>query len=67
MNLKFQVKERVVLPEDIVKNMGGTIIGIWICEMGIQYKVRYFWQGKAEEIYFYEQELKKVPYEVTNE
>ncbi len=54
---KFKVRQKVRLPEDIAKNKEGVIIGIWICEMGIQYKVRYFWQGKAEEVDFYQNEL----------
>jgi hypothetical protein len=59
MDIKFKIWEKVILPETIVKNMEGVIIGIWICEMGIQYKVRYFYQGKAEEVYFFEKELDK--------
>ena len=57
MNLKFSVKDKVRLPEDIASGIEGVIIGIWICGTGIQYKVRYFYQGKAEEVYFYEDEL----------
>jgi len=61
MNLitKFNLKEKVKLPELIHKDLQGIIIGIWIGEEGIQYKVRYFWECKPQEIFFYESELKK--------
>jgi len=59
MDLVFKIQDRIFLPKAISENIEGTVIGIWICEMGIQYKVRYFYQGKAEEVYFYENELRR--------
>lgn len=46
----------------------GVIVSIYIVDKAIQYQVRYFWQGEAKEVYFYEWELEfitfKFPLEV---
>jgi len=54
----FNVLDNVsIIP---LENIKGQIIAIWIgIKNDIQYKVRYFTNCKAEEIYFYEWELKK--------
>lgn len=59
MNPQFSIKEKVFLPDEIGSNIPGRIVNIWISESGIQYKVRYFWQGEAKEIYFFEDELRR--------
>jgi hypothetical protein len=60
MNLKFNIHDKVKLPKEIHKELTGNVISIWIGEDGIQYKIRYFWECKPNEIYFYESELEKV-------
>ena len=35
----------------------GVVIGIYISETGTQYQVRYFYNGDAKTVYFYENEL----------
>jgi len=60
LNLKFGIGDRVLLPEEILKNFTGTIISIWITDTGTQYEVRYFWHCKPEKVYFYEWELERV-------
>lgn len=57
--MKFKLHERVKLPEEILKDISGIITLISIEDSGVQYKVRYFWEAKPQEIYFYEWELKK--------
>jgi len=59
MNFKFQLEEEIKLPELIHKELTGKIKSIWITEQGIKYEVRYFWEGIAKEVYFYESELRK--------
>lgn len=59
INLKFKLHETVKLPEAIHKEINGIVIGIWIVDKAIEYQVRYFWEGKAQEVYFYEWELEK--------
>lgn len=46
---------------DVVKikelDWPGTVISVWSGRRGNEIQVRYFWNGKAEEIYFFENEL----------
>ncbi len=56
MTPKFSLWATVKIPV-LNEKIEGRVIGIWIAEQGIQYKVRYFWAGKAEEVYFFEDEL----------
>ena len=35
----------------------GRVTAIWISYKGVQYDVRYFQHGKAEQVYFFEDEL----------
>jgi len=57
--MKFKLHDKVKLPKEILKDISGVITLISIEDTGIQYKVRYFWEGKPQEIYFYEWELEK--------
>jgi len=62
MNLitKFNLRSKVKLPIAVHKDITGVVIAIWICDDGLQYKVRYFWESKPQEVYFYESELEEV-------
>lgn len=55
---KFKLLDNVkILPLDELK---GQVTSIWIgITEDIQYKVRYFVNSEAKEIYFYEWELRK--------
>ena len=55
MDFKFNIHDKV----DILElGVNGVVVNIWIgIDQVAQYKVRYFWQGKAEEVYFYDWEL----------
>lgn len=54
--MRFEFKERVkIIPYD----WKGVVKAVSITETGISYLVRYFYNGKAEEVYFYEDELEK--------
>ncbi len=57
--MKFKLKDKVKLPEIVHKDLNGIVIAVFIGDTGMQYKVRYFWQSDAKEIYFYENELTK--------
>jgi hypothetical protein len=57
--MKFNLHEKVKLPKEIHKEITGNIIAIFIGDEGIQYKVRYFWECKPIEVYFFESELEK--------
>lgn len=57
MELKFSLNTKVRLPELVHKEIYGIIIAIYIDSGGIQYKVRYFWESKPQEVYFYDYEL----------
>ena len=54
---EFDLGNKVRLPESIHKELYGIIITILIDRDGTQYKVRYFWESKPQEVYFYEEEL----------
>ena len=56
-NTKYHLHQKV---EVIELDLKGVILNIWIGDSGVQYKVRYFWNCKAEEIYFLENELKNL-------
>jgi len=66
MDLKFILGEKIRLPESVHKELYGIIIAIFIDSGGIQYKVRYFWESKPQEVYFYDNELLKIK-ETNNE
>ena len=51
----IQLEAKVIIKP--LESWPGVVRAIWIDGKGIQYKVRYFSQGKAEEEYFYEDEL----------
>jgi len=53
----FKIKDRVRIKE---LEIDGIIISIWFTDSDIQYEVRYFFNGKAEKIYFYKDELELV-------
>ena len=57
--IKFNVHDKVKLPKSINVDLEGIVISIWITDNAIRYEVRYFWQGKAQEVYFYGWELEK--------
>lgn len=54
--LSFKLGERVKITE---LEAIGRIKSIWIGDRGVRWEVRYFHNGKAEEIYFYEDEIEK--------
>ena len=53
----FEIFEKVKIQE---LEQTGIVICIFIDSSLVQYKVRYFHNGEAKEIYFLERELKKL-------
>jgi hypothetical protein len=53
---KFNLQDKVKI---ISLDISGVVISIYIVAKAITYQVRYCWQGKFEEVYFYEWELLK--------
>ena len=51
---KFDLLDKVNILE---LDTNRVITSIWVIEKGIKYEVRYFWEGSAKEVYFYEWEL----------
>lgn len=37
----------------------GRVVGLYLCEDGAQYRVRYFYEGAARTEYFYGEELEQ--------
>ena len=52
--LKFTVGDRVKIVE---LNRPGRVLGVYLCDTGLMFQVRYFDNGKAETVYFYPDEL----------
>jgi len=46
--------DKVWIPE---LKINGRVKSVWIGDAGVQYNVRYFHDGKADTVYFYEDEL----------
>ena len=59
LETKFDINETVLLPEEILKTTKARIMSIYVTAKGIQYEVRYFWESKPVDVYFYEEELTK--------
>jgi hypothetical protein len=55
--MKFNLKDKVKI---IDLDWKGIIVAIFIADLGVQYKVRYFYTGDAKEVYCFEEELEKV-------
>lgn len=54
MDFQFLIRQKVeVLP----LQAKGTVTGLFVCEDGIQYRVRYFYEGSIRSEYFYSDEL----------
>jgi len=54
MLFEFKIRDRVeVLP----LSAKGTVTALFVCEDGIQYRVRYFYDGNVRSEYFYSEEL----------
>ena len=56
-NFKFQLGDRVRIVE---LKTAGRVMAQFCDGLGTQYNVRYFWNGEAKTVYFYEEELEKV-------
>lgn len=56
INNKFNIGDKVKInPLDL----RGRVISIWMNKTGLMYEVRYFWDAKKNEVYFYADELCK--------
>ena len=54
----FELDQKVkITPLD---NCEGIIRAIYIARTGVTYEVRYFQDGKAENVYFYDDELEDI-------
>lgn len=51
---KYKLKQTVVINE---LKMTGTVRQLLECYSGVQYEVRYFHNGEAKTVWFYEDEL----------
>lgn len=62
IELAFAVGDKVKITPLSVDSyvLKGRVISIWITQRGIKYEVRYFDKSKAEECYFYPDELEKI-------
>lgn len=56
MKLSFNLQDKVEILE---LNRKGVIKAIYITTTGVQYEVRYFDEGQARTVYFYEEEITK--------
>jgi len=54
---KFNLQDKVNILE---LDTNGVVLSVWNTHDGIKYEVRYFWEGIAKEVYFYEWELEAI-------
>lgn len=54
MNLTFAIAQKVKVKE---LNRPGVVISIHITKGGPRYEVRYFWDGEAKQVYFFDWEI----------
>lgn len=54
MNLSFNIGDKVQIPE---LETYGRVVSIWVQQCGIQYEVRYFLNGEAKNVFFFENEI----------
>jgi hypothetical protein len=57
INYKFSIGEKVRIKE---LDWPGTVISLWSGRRGNEIQVRYCWNGKFEEVYFFEYELEEI-------
>ena len=55
--MKFSIEDCVLIKELEIK---GIVKSVFMASRGWEYEVRYFNQGKAELLYFFESELESV-------
>lgn len=54
INFKFAIGDKVMIKEIETK---GIVLSVWAGRRGEEYQVRYCYNGKFEEIYFFEHEI----------
>lgn len=55
--MKFELEQRVRIKE---LDIQGVIKAVFMARRGWEYEVRYFHEGKAELVYFFEEELELI-------
>lgn len=55
---KYSLKDRVriIALEKII----GVVVSIWFSNIGLQYEVRYFFNGESKQIYLFDFEIEAV-------
>lgn len=63
VTLDYHIEQEVTITKllgtDGVTGISGVVLAMFIDGSGIQYKVRYFWEGEAKEVYFYPWEIEE--------
>lgn len=54
----FWPRDKVLIPE---LGATGRVLSLYYGDQGLQYRVRYFHSGHAEEVYFFQDELEAAP------
>ena len=54
MNTIIKLHDRIYITELETK---GRVVGIYVSQTGTQYQVRYFYNGDAKTVYFYQDEI----------
>lgn len=58
INFKFPIGDRVKIK---IIEIEGIVLSVWVGRRGEEYQVRYCYNGKFEEIYFFEHEIVLIP------
>lgn len=57
IQIDFNVGQKVKIKE---LGLTGIVKSVWITASGTQYQIRYLWEYKAEEVYFFADELEYI-------
>ena len=58
IEIKFEIGNKVgIKPLADSKPVYGVVKSVWLTTRGIQYEIRYFWNGEAKDVYFWPDEL----------
>lgn len=56
IEFKYRIAQQIKIKE---LKIIGIVLALFVADTGIQYSVRYFWNGEAKTVYFFDFELEE--------
>lgn len=57
MKNEIKIGDKVIIPD---LERCGRVLSIWETQKGVKYEVRYFQNGDAKEVFFFDDEIKPI-------